>query len=262
MTTAQLPPMQESADRIFVTPHAVIMLDGASAFVPVPVPASDYADHLGRLIAADLTTDPAADLTDVLAEAIRSTATHFDLRAGESPSSTVTIARERDEHLDLLLLGDNYVILPGGEVLTDDRMDRLDLEPRRRYRERLAAGHGFDDEHRRLLRELQTQQARYRNRAGGYWIAETDPAAARHAIKSLKPVSRSRWAILSTDGAYDSLKHLAVIDWDKYSAADARQLHGLVDRCQQWERETDPEGQVHPRAKRHDDKTLAAIKFD
>ncbi|WP_435159666.1 hypothetical protein [Amycolatopsis sacchari] len=85
VTTAQLPPMDESADKIFVTPHAVIMLDGASAFVPVPVPASAYADHLGRCLADALTNEPGADLPGVLAEAIKATADHYSLTAGESP---------------------------------------------------------------------------------------------------------------------------------------------------------------------------------
>jgi hypothetical protein len=261
VTTAQLPPMEESADKIFVTPHAVIMLDGASAFVPVPVPASDYADHLGRLIAADLTTDPAADLTDILAEAIRSTAAHFDLRAGESPSSTVTIARERDEYLDLLLLGDNYVILPGGEILTDDRIDRLDLEPRRRYRERLAAGHGFDDEHRRLLRELQAQQAQHRNKPGGYWIVETDSAAATNAVEIRRSVAAAPWAILATDGAYNLMNHLGFTAWPSYVLANSSLLDELLLRCEQWESVTDSEARRLPRAKCHDDKALAIVRL-
>lgn len=261
VTTAQLPPMKESADKIFVAPHAVVMLDGASAFVPVPVPASDYADHLGRLTADALTADPTANLPDLLAEAIRSTAAHFDLHAVESPSSTVTIARERDNQLDLLVLGDNMVILPD-EIITDDRMDRLNLEPRRRYRERLAAGHGYDDEHRALLRELQIQQARYRNQSGGFWTAGTDPTAAHHAITSTHARSSVLWVILATDGAYNTMDHLGLTDWSAYAAADADQLASILRRCQQWESDGDRDASALPRAKRHDDKALAAVRLD
>ncbi|GAA3801941.1 hypothetical protein GCM10022380_19290 [Amycolatopsis tucumanensis] len=261
VTTAQLPPMEESADKIFVTPHAVILLDGASAFVPVPVPASAYADYLGRFLADALTADPAADLQEILAEGIKATAAHYDLRAGESPSSTVTIARERDEHLDLLLLGDNTVVLPGGEILTDDRIDRLDLEPRRKYRERLAAGHGFDDEHKALLRELQTQQAQHRNRAGGYWIAETDPAAAEHAYQFLRMTSGTPWAVLATDGTFNTAKHLHIVDSLVDPNVDTSFLREILRRCQSWEEVGDPNGRNLPRAKLHDDKAVALIRF-
>ncbi|NKQ55378.1 hypothetical protein HFP15_21050 [Amycolatopsis sp. K13G38] len=265
VTTAQLPPMEESADKIFVTPHAVIMLDGASAFVPVPVPASDYADHLGRLLANALTTDPTADptadLPDILAEAIRSTASHFDLRAGESPSSTVTIARERDDYLDLLVLGDNTVILPGGEILTDDRMDRLNLEPRRKYRERLAAGHGYDDEHRALLRELQTQQAELRNREDGYWIAEADQDAAQHSITLTRDRRSTAWAVLTTDGAYNTMDRVGLTDWSGYASADTSRLGDLLQQCHEWERVRDPSARFLPRAKQHDDKAIATARF-
>ncbi|WP_198958269.1 MULTISPECIES: PP2C family serine/threonine-protein phosphatase [Amycolatopsis] len=248
--------MEESADKIFVTPHAVILLDGASAFVPVPVPASAYADYLGRLLADALTADPAADLQEILAEGIKATAAHYDLRAGESPSSTVTIARERDEHLDLLLLGDNTVILPGGEILTDDRIDRLDLEPRRKYRERLAAGHGYDDEHRALLRELQTQQAQYRNKPGGYWIAEADPLVARQAVLTARSLSDTRWFVIASDGAYNVMEHLNLVDWADYAKLDGRGLITLLHHCQEWE-ENDGTARRMPRAKKHDDKSIA-----
>ncbi|WP_228685025.1 hypothetical protein [Amycolatopsis thermoflava] len=249
--------MEESADKIFVTPHAVILLDGASAFVPVPVPASAYADYLGRFLADALTADPAADLQEILAEGIKATAAHYDLRAGESPSSTVTIARERDEHLDLLLLGDNTVILPGGEILTDDRIDRLDLEPRRKYRERLAAGHGFDDEHKALLRALQTQQAQFRNQTGGYWIAEANPTAALYAILARLPAERTSWAVLASDGAFNTMAHLGLTAWSDYVQARPNQLAGLLRTCQHWEAEDDSRACQLPRAKLHDDKALA-----
>lgn len=48
---------------------------------------------------------------------------------------------------------------PSRDTIRDDRMDRLELAPRPKYRECLAAGTGYDDEHRALLRELQTEQA-------------------------------------------------------------------------------------------------------
>jgi hypothetical protein len=260
VATAQLPPIQDSDDKVFTTRHAVIMLDGASAFIPVPVPAKTYADRLGRHIRDSLHAWPDADLRATLAGAIHTTARQLNLNPGESPSSTVTIARELDGWLDLLVLGDNLVVLPD-ETITDERMDQLDLAPHRKYRERLAAGAGYDDEHRAILRELQTQRAQRRNREGGYWIAEADPDAACHAITTQRPISETPWAVLATDGAYNTMQHLGRNDWPTLVGANAEQLDAELARCQDWEVTGDPDASELPRAKRHDDKSLAAITF-
>lgn len=260
VATAQLPPIQDSDDKIFTTRRAVIMLDGASAFIPVPVPASTYADRLGKHLRDSLQAWPDADLRATLAGAIHTTARQLNLSPGESPSSTVTIARELDGHLDLLILGDNLVVLPD-ETITDERMDQLDLAPRRKYRERLAAGGGYDEEHRAILRELQTQQAQCRNRESGYWIAEADPNAACHAITTRRPISETPWAVLATDGAYNTMQHLGHGGWPALVHASAEQLDAELARCQDWEPTGDPNASELPRAKRHDDKSLAAITF-
>lgn len=260
VATAQLPAIEDSDDKVFTTPDSVIMLDGASAFVPVPVPASTYADRLGRHLRDRLTARPDADLTTALSDAISDTARTLDLHEGESPSSTVTIARRSGDVLDLAMLGDNLVILPN-EVLTDERMDALDLAPRRKYRERLAAGNGYDDEHRAILQELQTQQAQHRNRDGGYWIAETNPEAGAQAITAQRPISTAPWAILATDGAYNTMHHLALTDWPTLAHAPNDQLATILARCRAWEGETDPQARQLPRAKRHDDKSLAVMTF-
>ncbi|TVT33082.1 hypothetical protein FNH05_27350 [Amycolatopsis rhizosphaerae] len=259
--TAQLPPFEDSDDKIFVTPNAVIMLDGASAFMPVPVPAATYAEHLGRHIAHTLTTAPEADLVEALAEAIKAIADQLDLTPGRSPSSTVTIARERDEHLDLLILGDNVVVLPD-QSITDDRIDRLDLEPARRYRERLTTGCGFDNEHRRLVRELQRQQAEHRNQPGGYWIAEANPNAARQALTLTRRICKTPWAVLATDGAYNTLNHLRLAPLPIGARTISPPLDELLTQCQRWESEHDPEARKLPRAKRHDDKSLTRIQIE
>ena len=44
------------ADRMFCTHHAVIVLDGATAFEPVDVDPATYADTLGRPVPTNLTT--------------------------------------------------------------------------------------------------------------------------------------------------------------------------------------------------------------
>ncbi|PKV93942.1 hypothetical protein ATK30_4802 [Amycolatopsis echigonensis] len=258
VTTAQLPPAHASDDKIFATPDAVIVLDGASAFRPVPVPASDYADKLGRHIVVSLERDPSVDLRAALRSAIEKTAEELSLTPGDSPSSTVTILRRKGPSVDVLALGDSVIVLPD-EVVTDDRIDDLNLEPRRLYRERLASGKGYDDTHRRLLRELQEQQAVRRNAEGGYWIAEAVPDAADHAVTASFSVEAVPWAVLATDGAYDVMTHLGLDDWPVLSKADGAELSALLERCQSWEDEVDPAAVSLPRAKRHDDKAIAVV---
>lgn len=258
VATAQLPAIDDSDDKVYTTENAVIMLDGASAFVPVPVPASTYAAHLGEYLRDALAAQPEAALCDLLAAAISDTASALDLRKGESPSSTVTIVRQQRDRLDVLILGDNLVMLPG-ETLTDDRLDLLDLAPRRKYRERLSAGAGYDHEHKELLRELQTLQAHRRNRTGGYWIAEADPTAARHAITAHRTTDAAPWAVLATDGAYNTMHELGQVDGAILGQASATELHGILGACQRWEAEQDPHGETLPRSKRHDDKSLAVV---
>ncbi len=258
VATAQLPDLDNSDDRTFTTDNAVIMLDGASAFVPVPVAAASYADTLGLEVQQRLTDDPAAELADTLADAITDTASALELTPGESPSATVAIARVHSGRVDLLVLGDTQVALPG-EIIRDDRLGALGFTASRKYRDRLASGTGYDDEHRALLRELQTEQAKHRNRDGGYWIAEATPEAARYAITSWRPAAEVPWLVLATDGAYKPMEHLGIAAWEIVAQSTSAELFETLYRCWRWEEEQDPHGQNQPRAKRHNDKSLAAV---
>jgi hypothetical protein len=235
------------------------MLDGASAFTPVPVRASEYADKLSRHTINRL-DQPDSDLRTVLADAISDTASELGLHSGESPSSTVTILRQTGDVVECLVLGDNLVVLPG-HVLTDDRMSRFGARERARYRARLERGHGFDARHRQVLRELQTEQARHRNQPDGYWIAEADPEAAKHAIVSRYPITSAPWAVLATDGAYKTMTHLGIAEWSHLRLANGHELSRILLKCQTWEASSDPDGRNLPRAKRHDDKSLAVATF-
>ena len=120
VTVAQNPPNERSDDKVFVTDNAVIMLDGASAFLPVPVPAALYAATLGCHLQHTLRAEPGADLRALLAAGIERTTYDLGPTRGQSPSSTVTIVREIAECIDVLVLGDNTVVFPDNAV-TDAR---------------------------------------------------------------------------------------------------------------------------------------------
>lgn len=263
---AQLPEPPYGADRIIVTSNAVVVLDGASAFAPASVPPGEYASRLGASIAAALTNDPAAPLASVLAEAITATAAALGLDGGDGcPSSTVVMARLAGDALDLLALGDSYAFYgtgpggPGTGTLTDGRLAGLRLPQQRQYRERLAAGGGYDDAHRDLLRALQRGQRRHRNRPGGYWIAAADPEAASRALTITLPATAGTWAVLATDGAVNTARHLRLDDWPALARSGPAALACLLRHCQDWEQHADPDGRQFPRSKRHDDKAIASL---
>lgn len=264
ITAAQLPEPPHGADRAVVTGNAVIVLDGASAFEPADVPPGEYASRLGASIAAALADAPEAPLVSVLAEAIAATAAALGLKDDDAgcPSSTVAMARLAGGALDLLALGDSYVFYgngPGTGTLTDGRLAGLGLPQQRLYRERLAAGGGYGDTHRELLRALQRGQQLRRNRPGGYWIAAADPAAASHALALTLPATAETWAVLATDGVVNTARHLGLDDWPALARSGPAALARLLRHCQDWEWHADPDGQQFPRSKRHDDKAIASL---
>jgi hypothetical protein len=266
ITAAQLPELPHGADRVVVTRNAVAVLDGASAFEAAGVPPGEYASRLGAAIAAALADAPEAPLASVLAEAIAATAAALGLDGGDGcPSSTVVMARLACGALDLLALGDSYVFYgtgpggPGTGTLTDCRLAGLRLPQQRQYRERLAAGGGYDGTHRELLRALQRGQRLYRNRPGGYWIAAADPEAASRALTITLPATAATWAVLATDGAVSTARHLGLDDWPALARSGPAALAGLLRACQDWEQHADPDGRQFPRSKRHDDKAIATL---
>ncbi|WP_106177190.1 hypothetical protein [Prauserella shujinwangii] len=58
------------------------------------------------------------------------------------------------------------------------------------------------------------------------------------------------------------MTRLHLDDWPRIARADETDLAAPLDRCQIWERDADPDGRQLPRAKRHDDKALAAVQLD
>lgn len=245
-------------DRVHTTAEAVILLDGASAFRPATVTPGAYVDALGAHILARVSS--VDDLRVILGDAIAATARELELTPGNSPSSTVAIIRMTMDEVECLVLGDSLIVLPGQSVI-DNRLDQVSRPQRERYLARLKAGHGYDQEHRDMLRQLQAEQASHRNQPGGYWIAESDPAAADHATIVRRPVPSTPWAILASDGAYKPMSHLGLADWPNLQAADSEQLNRILGECQRWEDEVDPRGVEYPRAKQHDDKSLAVAKL-
>jgi hypothetical protein len=169
--------------------------------------------------------------------------------------------RTAPDRVDLYVLGDSpihYGIGHRERTLIDDQLSKVATPEREHYLSQLHAGHGYDEAHHDALVQLQQAQRHARNAEGGYWIAETDPAAAHHALTTTVERDTIEWAVLATDGAADLIEH-AGHRWHRIAQYDSPQLDALLARIHEWEDTSDPDGRHLPRAKRHDDKTIAAL---
>lgn len=250
-----------SQDRIVVLPTAVAVLDGASAVDPSTRDGGWYADVLAAELADRLGST--VDLRTVLGDAISAVVSRFRLEPGGSPSSTVTVLRWGRGVLEGLVLGDSPLVVVGRdgavEVVVDERLAAVAPAQRVAYHDRLAAGGGYDDGHRELLRALVGEQRRHRNAPGGYWIAEASPAAAREALVRRWRTADVRLAMLASDGVSRGVGH-PYADWPALVDAAAAGPEAVLDAVRA-EETADPDGARWARSKRHDDQALVLVDW-
>ncbi len=244
-------------DRWAATERSVIVLDGASAFDPEAAPADAYVDAL--LAALVERIDSVEPLPAVLGWAIEQAAEKVSAEPGTGPSSTVAIIRNTSEGIEVAVLGDSTILvgLADGRIdrITDDRMSRVAHSEREQYHHHLQTGAGYDEHHRATLQTIQVAERAARNQAAGYWIAETDPAAADHAVIHRYPHRAVEWSVVATDGAQRGIDFHR-IPWPDLLTMSTEQLRAMLDELHRWEADDDPTGALLPRAKPHDDKTV------
>ncbi|MFE2750463.1 protein phosphatase 2C domain-containing protein [Actinosynnema sp. NPDC059335] len=245
-------------DRWRTVGRAAVVLDGASSFTPALVDAGEYVDHLMTRIVQRLPHDR-VNLRQVVADSIRRTADELKLPARGGPSSTVLIASSESGRLKVLALGDSTALVrtTDGSLhrVTDDRLSAIASNHRKAYRARLSSGTGYDEMHKRILRALQEEELKWRNRPSGYWIAESDPEAANEAVERDLPADEVEWLILATDGAQRTIDHLG-IPWNEVAQMSSSELEDLLRELHRWEEVEDRAATLLPRAKVHDDKTI------
>ncbi|WP_457032532.1 protein phosphatase 2C domain-containing protein [Kitasatospora sp. P5_F3] len=261
-------PGRLTEDHIVVLPDAVIVLDGVSTVTGDEPRGGWYARTLGAELARAFGDGAGPDLRVVLAEAIRAVAAEHRLLPGRSPAATVAVLRRSGDRLDAAVLGDSPVVAYGrdGAVheLRDDRLADL-VAPRPQlaeYRNRLAAGSGFDPRHRELMQELREFQYTVINREGGYWIAEAEPEAGLHAVTASWPLADLTDVLLATDGVSSLVDDYQLAGWATL-VEDCRRAgpQWLVDAVH--EAEAGDQGAMKwPRGKIHDDKALAHITLN
>jgi hypothetical protein len=253
-----------SQDRTVVLPTAVAVLDGASAPDPTERDGGWYAEQLARQL-ADRLGDESDDLPTALADAIAAVTAEHRLVPGSSPSAAVAVLRWTDDRVDGLVLGDSSLVVfpvagPAEEVV-DRRLAGVAPAQRVAYRDRLSAGGGYDDGHRALLCRLAGEQRRLRNCLDGYWIAEADPAAARHALVRSWPAAALSAAVLATDGVSRGIGRVGLPTWSAaLDLVDRTAPTAALDAVRAAEA-ADPDGRRWPRSKRHDDQTLVVVRW-
>jgi hypothetical protein len=179
------------------------ILDGATAPAGVDSGCIHDVPWLVRQLAAAVTRRilvSAAALPDLLAasieEARKAHEETCDLKNPDSPSSTISIVRVRDDVFDYLTLGDSPIV-----VRTADRALVPVIDDRTAH---LPGGRPYTIE---LVRSL-------RNKPGGFWVASTAPEAAYDAVTGTMPFEADTEIGLFTDGV-TRLVDFYGFDWER-----------------------------------------------
>lgn len=255
--------VRPSEDVVVVLPQAVVLLDGATSLNPDLPSGGWYASRLAGELAGRLAGYPTTDLADLLAAAIKAVARDHDLTPGKSPSSTVAMLRWTDSAVEGLVLADSPIVAftdAGPSLLADTRIARL---PRGSgYRDQLAEGGGYGENHLVALRKAVEVTATRRNVDGGFWVAEADPDAAHHAIRASWSRDTLDAIIMASDGVACGVDTYGVFaGWqDLRDLAAVAGPEAVLDRVRAAE-QTDPDGVRWPRPKPHDDQALVIADF-
>ncbi|PSL06744.1 protein phosphatase 2C-like protein [Haloactinopolyspora alba] len=247
--SSQPAPGGVNEDLVVAGPSWVVVLDGATAPPGVDSGCRHKVRWLVERLAArlcrPLTLGTQAPLPDVLATAIAGVRDEHgsgcDLDNPDSPSSTVALARVRDDMLDYLVLADSAVLLDvAGTVscVTDARLDHL-------------PEYSVD------------AVAARRNRPDGFWVASTSAEAAYQARTGSVPLNDVRRFALVSDGVARYVELLGLGDWPQLLDALADDgpdaVVGQVRAAEATHLGRDPRGPHGRRVKRHDDATAAYV---
>ncbi|MEM7338113.1 MAG: hypothetical protein AAF467_05665 [Actinomycetota bacterium] len=260
VTTAARParPDRPSEDRIFVTPNAVIILDGATQAIKLDRNGEWIAQELGQRLADGLEADPFCELPKLLEDRIGELVDTFGLEPGKAPSTTVSMVRLAGDRLDVMVLCDSPVIVLDrtGNIhqIRDDRLDDVSNSIQRPPgRPDLT-----DPEWIRTIEEFES----HRNQPGGFWVPSATPEAARYSIERSFDAADVDTAVLLTDGASAGVDDYAVPpNWAEGVEVAKRSAAEFVALVHATE-ESDPDCEHWPRSKIHDDKSVAVVKVE
>ncbi|TQN33482.1 protein phosphatase 2C-like protein [Haloactinospora alba] len=242
--------------------NAAVLLDGAGtppgAESGCVHGVSWYARTLGGLLLSALS--PGASLTGALASSIeyvnRLHVGTCDLKHAETPSATVVALRWGDTDCEYLVLADSVLVLDRFGEAPDVISDNREAIVGRELRKPMDALPTGTTEHSQALREYVAALANHRNRPGGFWIANTEPAAAEQAITGRVHLDEVTAFTLLSDGATRLVDRFGLTTWrNTLDTVATDGAAALIKQIRQAEY-SDPDGRVWPRGKAHDDATV------
>lgn len=225
-------------DRVAVLPNAVLVLDGATSPTPMERDGGWYSQVLVEELTAVVRAAPEDDLANLLASAISGVVARYGLVPGDSPSSTVAMVRWSATRVDALVLADSPVIAFGREfeVVADHRLANL--------------------------RGRVDRMTEWRNRNGGFWVAEANPSAAYEAVRATWPRSMVHTILMATDGISCGVDEYDLFpNWQEVlNMATRNGAESVLDKVRAAEK-SDPDRTRWHRTKLHDDQALAIIRL-
>lgn len=252
-------PGKPNEDWAGATTSTIVVLDGVTVPADLGTGCTHgtpwYVRQLGARLLAAADTQPVTPLVDLLADAITAVADLHrdtcDLEHLGSPSAAVAVLRDTGTTLDYLILADVSIVIDGPngvEGFTDRRVEEV--------LRRTTDGTSKD-----MQAGIVERRRHWRNRPGGYWVAEATPDVAAHAIAGTIPSNGVRRAAVLTDGAACLVDQYHLTDWG--GALDLLDQAGpeeLIRRVRHAELE-DPYMVRWPRYKPGDDATAAFRRF-
>jgi hypothetical protein len=211
-----------------------------------------FVHQLGARLLLHLGDDGTA-MTDGLAQAIDEVAwlhrETCDLSHPGSPSTTVAVVRRRGDRTDYLVLSDAVVVIAYPEA---DPLAVVDNSVKAVTQHLVSQASGD------LTALIELQQG-YRNTPEGYWIAQTSPDAAYHALTGTRVGSTG--AVVASDGAALLVTEFGLLNWRSYVELAYQQgAAGIIAATRAAELD-DPECTRWPRYKRHDDATAVVCRI-
>jgi hypothetical protein len=169
--------------------------------------------------------------------------------------------------MNYFVLGDSSLLLQMDsktEHICDNRLQQIGLNIRSTLISLLKSGCGYDDRHVREQKQALVQlQNRWRNQVNGFYIASLDPNVADHAYVGERQLrSDDNWNIaLMSDGLsrlMDTFQSIPSADAfiDYLTRTPAQEV---INRIRMIEN-TDPNGQIYPRFRKHDDVSMLLIQ--
>ncbi len=241
-------------DRIFIGNKSIIVLDGATqADQTVEQTGGWIAEQIGQRFSTLIETNASdVELKELLAQSIADVRDQSGLKTGESPSTTVSVARFSEQRIDLLTLGDSPILTRESEgspvnVLVDNRLDSST-----QHLQKPARSQDNSDAWQSYYADL----AELRNQPDGFWIAEADPAAADNALA--KSVPRGAAVLLCTDGVSAMIEKYGQLSWSGLFYIAMRSPGYLIGLTKSLE-SNDADRSKFQRSKVSDDKTLAVV---